>query len=112
LKFGALKSTAIPVNSSAPISGVFTLRVSPSMSFVIPATVIPPLSNCVPIVGLRCKNVASAPTIERKVGFSENEAVSLGVTLVLKSVMVSSLLVPSEKIKLFALVHLHKKHYC
>ncbi|MBK8643953.1 MAG: hypothetical protein IPN15_17615 [Saprospiraceae bacterium] len=41
----------VPVNSSAPISGVVAFLVLPSKSVVIPATAAPPLSNRVGFAG-------------------------------------------------------------
>src|SRR5688500_32609 len=52
---GGERSTAIPANSSAPISGVETFRALPSKSSVMPDTGMPPLSSCVGTAALICR---------------------------------------------------------
>ena len=56
---GGVKSAPIPLNSSAPISGVVALRVSPSKSSVIAigvVTGVPPLSVCVGVFVSICRS--------------------------------------------------------
>ena len=74
------QATTAKVNSSAPISGVVALRISPSKSSVIPAILAPALSNNVGEEGLICKKVALEPTVLKNVGFSEIELASAVVT--------------------------------
>ena len=95
---GAVRSSGVPVNSSAPTSGVVALRVLPSKSSVIPETGVPPLSSWVATPGFICKKFAFAPAVLRNGGFSEKEFESREATLVLYAEIVTSVLVPSVKI--------------
>ena len=76
---GPVKSALIPVNSSAPISGVDVFLVFPSISSVMPVTGIPPLSIWVGIPVMICRFNGAL----KKLGDSDKEALSLGLTLAL-----------------------------
>ena len=87
--FNVCNVIAVPLNSSAPISGVLTLRVSPSKSSVIPTTGVAVPSSNVGIAGLICKKLELDPVVLRKFGFSEKLSASLvGPTLVLNALIV------------------------
>src|SRR5688572_17274349 len=67
----------VPENSSAPISGVES-RVSPSKSLSYPEIPAAPLSICVGVAGLMCRNAAAEPLVLRNGGFSVTETESRG----------------------------------
>ena len=75
---GGVRSSAMPLNSSAPMSGALALRVWPSISSVMPATGMPPLSSWEAIDGSMCRKVGLEPVVSRKFGFSLTEAESRG----------------------------------
>ena len=76
-----MDKAGVKAPSSAPTSGVPASLASPSKSSVI-AIGVPPPSICVATEGSICKKLANDPvTVFKKVGFSENEAVSLGATV-------------------------------
>ena len=95
---GGVKSCGMPVNSSAPTSGVDALRIWPSKSSVIPETGVPPLSSWVATALLMCRKFALEPVVLRNGGFSLNDALSRVATRILYAAIVVSEFVPSLKI--------------
>jgi len=75
---GARRSSRVPLNSSAPMSGLVALRAWPSKSVPMPATGTPPLSIWVATAGSTCRTSALAPTVDRNSAFSDIATASRG----------------------------------
>ena len=93
----------VPLNSSAPMSGVVPFRVSPSKSTVTNPTGVPPLSEYVGMAGFTCRKSGSPPVVLKKLMNSVIEALSRGARRDWSPASNCSWFVPSLNSRLLAL---------